>query len=314
MPRHRQNHCYAPGCQTGYVYVKGGQKLSLFGVPKDENRRKEWEKNLHRADKPLDDTSAVCELHFEPRYVLRDYVHVIQGKEVRIARGKPILRADAVPTILPNLPTYLTKKPTQETTARKRKRSETSDGQPKPAFCPFDNAVAVPWSCRYLKRALLTRRSRVQRKTTKARHSVAHKLKTAVRKNKRLSTRLADTRESLVKIQEQVAAKKEDVLQEQIESLTPRQQEAVKHCFAAAKVKPNGLRYSKSWLLDCIIMKMKSPRLYEHLRKNKILALPSKSTLKRYVSIYRTLFGFNEKILKKLESLCIHLPYTFWLQ
>lgn len=46
---------------------------------------------------------------------------------------------------------------------------------------------------------------------------------------------------------------------------------------------------------------MKSPRLYEHLRKNKILALPSKSTLKRYVSIYRTLFGFNEKILKKLK-------------
>lgn len=103
-------------------------------------------------------------------------------------------------------------------------------------------------------------------------------------------------------MQQQVAAKKADVLQQQIMGLTPRQQEAVKHCFAAAKAKPNGLSYSKGWLLDCIIMKMKSPHLYEHLRKNKILALPSKSTLRRYVSCYRTLFGFGEKVLKKLKS------------
>lgn len=126
--------------------MKGGPKLSLFGVPKDENRRKQWEKNLRRADKPLEDTSAVCELHFEPRYVLRDYVHIIEGKEVRIPRGRPILRADAVPTLLPNLPAYLSKKPTQERTARKRKRSESSDGQLKPAFCPSDNAVSGPFA------------------------------------------------------------------------------------------------------------------------------------------------------------------------
>lgn len=134
-PRHRQNHCYAPGCHTGYVFVKGGPKLSLFGVPKDEARRKLWEKNLHRADKPLDDTSAVCELHFEPRYVSRDYVHFIQGQEVRIPRGKPILSADAVPTILPNLPAYLTKKPPKERVSRKRKRSGTSNDSSKHGMC-----------------------------------------------------------------------------------------------------------------------------------------------------------------------------------
>lgn len=57
----------------------------------------------------------------------RDYVHIIQGQEVRIPRGKPTLSADAVPTILPNLPTYLTKKLPKERVSRKRKRSETSD-------------------------------------------------------------------------------------------------------------------------------------------------------------------------------------------
>ncbi|KAH9365195.1 hypothetical protein HPB48_012851 [Haemaphysalis longicornis] len=87
MPRHRQNHCYAPGCQTGYVFVKGAPKISLFGVPKDQARRKVWENSLHRADKPLDDTSAVCELHFEPGSVNKDYVHMIQGQGVRIRCG-----------------------------------------------------------------------------------------------------------------------------------------------------------------------------------------------------------------------------------
>ncbi|KAH9375567.1 hypothetical protein HPB48_005052 [Haemaphysalis longicornis] len=110
MLRHRQNNCYAPGCQTGHVFLTGANKISLFGVPKDLACRKLCEKDIHRADTPLDDTSAVCELHFEPRCVNKDCV-LIQGQEVRIRRGKPTLSADAVPMILLNLPAYLTKKP-----------------------------------------------------------------------------------------------------------------------------------------------------------------------------------------------------------
>lgn len=47
---------------------------------------------------------------------------------------------------------------------------------------------------------------------------------------------------------------------------------------------------------------MKSPRLYEHLRKNNILSLPSKATLKRYMTSYRTCFDFNEKVLRQLKE------------
>uniref|UniRef100_A0A224Z0Q4 Thap domain protein n=1 Tax=Rhipicephalus zambeziensis TaxID=60191 RepID=A0A224Z0Q4_9ACAR len=120
MPGRRRNHCYAPGCKTGYVFKKGGPKIALFGVPKDPNRRKVWEQNLRRLDKPLDDTCAVCELHFEPHFVLRDYVHRIQGQEVRIPRGKPILDPNAVPTILPNVPQYFSKKVLKEKPPRER--------------------------------------------------------------------------------------------------------------------------------------------------------------------------------------------------
>ncbi|KAG0422857.1 hypothetical protein HPB47_001348 [Ixodes persulcatus] len=78
--------------------------MCLFSVPKDSATRNLWEKNLQRSDKRLEESSAVCELHFEPRFILRDDVHIIGGKEVRIPCGHPSLMPDAVPTLLPSVP------------------------------------------------------------------------------------------------------------------------------------------------------------------------------------------------------------------
>ncbi|KAH7961396.1 hypothetical protein HPB52_008797 [Rhipicephalus sanguineus] len=103
-----------------YAGVKAEKKLSLFSVPKDESRRKTWERNLHRSDKALEENCAVCELHFEDRYILREYVHIIDGKEVRIAHGVPALTPDAVPTVLPNAPKYLSTKLPPKRAPRKR--------------------------------------------------------------------------------------------------------------------------------------------------------------------------------------------------
>ncbi|KAH6946156.1 hypothetical protein HPB50_011909 [Hyalomma asiaticum] len=47
---------------------------------------------------------------------------------------------------------------------------------------------------------------------------------------------------------------------------------------------------------------MKSSRLYDHIRDNEILALPSKSTLKRYMALYRSAFGFSKKVLEELKN------------
>ncbi|XP_049511527.1 uncharacterized protein LOC125939958 [Dermacentor silvarum] len=129
MASRRRNYCFAPGCRTGYSRVKDAPKASLFSVPRDEGRRKEWERNLHRADKTLDEYCAVCELHFEPRFIIRDFVHLIDGKEVRIPREKPLLSGNAVPTILPNLPQYLTK--TTPKPRNKRKRYESNKATAK---------------------------------------------------------------------------------------------------------------------------------------------------------------------------------------
>ncbi|CAN7979361.1 unnamed protein product [Ixodes persulcatus] len=54
---------------------------------------------------------------------MRDFVHVIAGKEVRIPRGKPELLPDAVPTLLPNTPSYMSKKVPLQRPPRKRKNA-----------------------------------------------------------------------------------------------------------------------------------------------------------------------------------------------
>lgn len=89
-------------------------------MPKGNERRKQWDRNLHRKDKALTEISAVCERHFEERFILRDYVHVVNGQEVWIPRGKPALTDDAVLTRLPDLPSYLSKETRQRRPERKR--------------------------------------------------------------------------------------------------------------------------------------------------------------------------------------------------
>ncbi|KAH6945607.1 hypothetical protein HPB50_009291 [Hyalomma asiaticum] len=112
MPRcKQQRHCFAPGCNAGYVSArKQGKKASLFAVPVDDERRKAWERAIPRADNPLENNCIVCEAHFDERFIVRSYKHVINGEPVEIPRDRPTLTVDAIPTIFPNLPAYLSKK------------------------------------------------------------------------------------------------------------------------------------------------------------------------------------------------------------
>ncbi|CAN7945985.1 unnamed protein product [Ixodes pacificus] len=123
-PPKRQTHCFAPGCTTGYVSTrKKGGKASVFAVPDGEERLRAWQRAIPRADKPLEKTSVVCELHFEPRFVVRHYTHVVNGEVVKIPRGRPCLSEDAIPTLFLNVPEYLSKK------LPKKRQSRTSSGE-----------------------------------------------------------------------------------------------------------------------------------------------------------------------------------------
>ncbi|KAH7970352.1 hypothetical protein HPB49_004412 [Dermacentor silvarum] len=134
MGKQRLNHCYAPGCSTGYTRADATKKPSLFMAPADPERWSLWQRNLHRTDKELAEDCALYELHFEPQCVVRDYVHIINGEEVRLPRGKPTLSSDAVPTILPNAPAYLRKRVVPRRNMRNHKAEEINRPAKKVLF------------------------------------------------------------------------------------------------------------------------------------------------------------------------------------
>ncbi|KAH7954179.1 hypothetical protein HPB49_016121 [Dermacentor silvarum] len=85
----------------------------------------------------------VCELHFEPHCVVRDYVPIINGEEVRLPRGKPMLSSDAVPTILPNALAYLSKRVVPRMNERKRKAEEINRPAKKVLFSSAEDRQTV---------------------------------------------------------------------------------------------------------------------------------------------------------------------------
>lgn len=85
--------------------------------------------------------------------------------------------------------------------------------------------------------------------------------------------------------------------QDKIKSMPIKQQQQIKACLAASRRKSTkGMKYESEWVLECVVMSMKSPRLYEHIRRNKIMILPSRTSLRRYLRSYRSGFGLSEKV------------------
>ncbi|XP_075725982.1 uncharacterized protein LOC142767684 [Rhipicephalus microplus] len=88
-----------------------------------------------------------------------------------------------------------------------------------------------------------------------------------------------------------------------IKQLPKKQQYAVRACFEASKRKSmRGYRYDKAWLLECIVLRINSPSLYEHLRAHKILILPSRFCLQKYIKAFNASYGFSRKLLECVKE------------
>ncbi|CAN7944226.1 unnamed protein product [Ixodes hexagonus] len=118
----KDTSCFAPQYKTDYKSVRQGPKVS-FSMPKNRDRFRQWGLALRRGDKELQPHSAVCERHFEDKFIVRKFTHVINGEVVGLARGRPCLTEDPVPSILPNAPSYLTKR----LPAKRKSRNSTGD-------------------------------------------------------------------------------------------------------------------------------------------------------------------------------------------
>ena len=62
------------------------------------------------------------------------------------------------------------------------------------------------------------------------------------------------------------------------------------------------MQYEVEWLLECLLIRIKSPAVYEHLRVNNILPLPCKDTLRKLSSCLSTEFGFNEFAIECIKK------------
>jgi len=93
---------------------------------------------------------------------------------------------------------------------------------------------------------------------------------------------------------------KAEAIQKACNKLPESQRTAVQACFNASKKKDSrGSRYTNQWIYECLFLRIKSRKTYNHLRTHKILALPCLETLSRYIKVIK---GFDEKtfdILKK---------------
>lgn len=82
-----------------------------------------------------------------------------------------------------------------------------------------------------------------------------------------MAARLLDIAGRLEEMRAKNANVADETLEEKISSLPRKQQASVRACFQAAKqTSKKGMRYNQEWILECLLMKLKSPRLYQHIR------------------------------------------------
>jgi hypothetical protein len=73
--------------------------------------------------------------------------------------------------------------------------------------------------------------------------------------------------------------------------------------FSASQLKnPKGRRYALNWVYECLLLKIKIRRAYEHLRAHDILALPSVSTLSRYIRQIKSGYRFQQATFDCLKE------------
>lgn len=75
---------------------------------------------------------------------------------------------------------------------------------------------------------------------------------------------------------------------------------------------PNGrgksMRYDDGFLMQCMLLKMKSNAAYNHLRNRKILPLPHPDRIRTMLSSTSCRFGFNEVALDAIKNELENLP------
>ena len=99
----------------------------------------------------------------------------------------------------------------------------------------------------------------------------------------------------------------EATIEEIIQQLPEEQRELVSTCFKAANQSRKGMRYTRQYVYDCLLIKMMSSKLYRKLRQENKLPLPCEVTLNRYLKRISPSYGFQQSTFKMLEKKQEHM-------
>lgn len=120
------NKCCVPGCKTGYKLkscedskVKNPRAISRHIFPADVDLKRKWIRAIPRSTENQEPTknSRVCGLHFlEEDFILYSQDDDMLKKEGLESKSleRRRLKDNAIPSVFPNLPSYLTQEKAKE--------------------------------------------------------------------------------------------------------------------------------------------------------------------------------------------------------
>ena len=94
----------------------------------------------------------------------------------------------------------------------------------------------------------------------------------------------------------------DNLVEEIVKSLPEEQKEIVRMFMKNSKLlNSKSARYTLKWMYECLLIRIKSPKTYEHLRNHKLLPLPCAKTLQKYLSAMDSAYGFNTTLFEMLK-------------
>ncbi|KAK3924293.1 Transposable element P transposase [Frankliniella fusca] len=152
------------------------------------------------------------------------------------------------------------------------------------------------------KRALRSSNCKILRKSTRKKNKPTQKPKgqhPRISKQQEVKQRVKNPRKSLMRAKAQIRLKKK----KKNDGPDVTSKLVVLNIIRAAKAKgPSGRRYDLEWVFHCLLMRIKSPKLYDHIRKREILPLPDRTSIYRYMQKVRPVSGYQKTVFEVLSS------------
>lgn len=103
-------------------------------------------------------------------------------------------------------------------------------------------------------------------------------------------------------LKKKIATLKNSIFKKEIGLLPSSQQESITACLSANQKKKKGIRYTRDWIYECILLKIRGNASYNYFRRHKLLQLPHPTTIYRYLRNMKSCFGFQPQIFNLIKE------------